>query len=153
MKSLSLLITAFFFISAFFSCTQKTKDSSKEEAPLAASIDTVAEKMVWIPPGTFDMGSNDPAFADAQPIHKVNLKGFWMDEHEVTNAEYERFVKATKYQTVAEQPINPADFPGVPVENLVPGSGVFTPTAQPVSYENPLQWWAYVHGASWRNPK
>ena len=139
------------FILINTSCTQSSDKAGADT--LAAKIDTVPEKMVWIPPGTFDMGSNDPAFADAQPIHKVSLKGFWMDEHEVTNAEFERFVKATNYQTVAEQPINPADFPGVPVENLVPGSGVFTPTAQPVSYENPLQWWTYVRGASWRNPK
>ncbi len=153
MKNLSFLLIVFFSISIFFSCTQKANKASPEDPAAAVSIDTLPEKMIWIPAGTFDMGSNDPAFADAQPIHKVSLKGFWIDEHEVTNAEYERFVNATKYQTVAEQPINPADFPGVPVENLVPGSGVFTPTAQPVSYENPLQWWAYVRGASWRNPK
>ena len=151
MKTSLSLIALFLFISICFGCTQKAKESSKNETTVP--IDTVPEKMVWIPPGAFDMGSADPAFADSQPIHKVSLTGFWMDEHEVTNAEFERFIKATNYQTVAEQPINPADFPGVPVENLVPGSGVFTPTAQPVSYENPLQWWAYVPGASWRNPK
>ena len=39
--------------------------------------------MVWIPSGTFSMGSNDAMFADAQPIHKVSLKGFFIDEHEV----------------------------------------------------------------------
>jgi formylglycine-generating enzyme required for sulfatase activity len=150
MNKLSFLITAFFFIIICTSCSQKTDKQSDDGA---LNTDTVPEKMVWIPPGEFDMGSSDPAFADAQPIHKVSLSGFWMDEHEVTNAEFEKFVKATNYQTVAEQPINPADFPGVPVENLVPGSGVFTPTAQPVSYDNPLQWWTYVRGASWRNPK
>ncbi len=136
---------------AFQSCTQSIKEPARDNAD--PETDTVLVKMVWIPPGTFIMGSNDPAFADAQPVHKVRLNGFWMDEHEVTNAEFERFVKATNYQTVAEQPLDPAEFPGVPVENLVPGSGVFTPTSQPVSYENPLQWWTYVNGANWRNPK
>lgn len=153
MKNPSFILPAFFFISILLSCTQKDEGSSKGKTAAVVVLDTIPEKMVWIPPGTFNMGSNDPAFADAQPIHKVTLPGFWMDEHEVTNAEFERFVNATNYKTVAEQPIDPADFPGVPVENLVPGSGVFTPTAKPVSYDNPLQWWVYVQGASWRNPK
>ncbi len=132
-------------------CTQSSNHSDSDTT--IKKVDTIIGKMVWIPAGTFKMGSTDAAFADAQPVHSVIVSGFWMDEHEVTNAEYERFVTATNYKTVAEQPINPADFPGVPVENLVPGSGVFTPTAQPVTYENPLAWWAYVPGASWKNPK
>lgn len=108
--------------------------------------------MVWIPAGRFEMGSDDPAFMDSRPVHTVELDGFWMDEHEVTNAEFEKFVKATHYATVAERPLNPADFPGVPAENLVPGSGVFIPPSQAVSLDNPLQWWRYVPGANWRHP-
>ena len=121
-------------------------------APEQAPQDTVAPKMVWIAGTTFEMGSQDPAFPDAQPVHKVTVDGFWMDEHEVTNAEFAAFVKATGYVTVAERPLNPADFPGVPAENVVPGSGVFTPTATAVPLDNPLQWWRYVPGASWKNP-
>lgn len=151
MKNITYYILLAVIVSICFSCTQNSNDASSRELP--TQVDTVPGKMVWIPAGNFDMGSNDPDFADSRPIHKVSLSGFWMDEHEVTNAEFERFVKATRYQTVAEQPLNPAEFPGVPIENLVPGSGVFTPTAQPVSYEDPLQWWSYVRGASWRNPK
>ena len=112
----------------------------------------VASKMVLIPAGTFQMGTNDPAFPDARPVHKVFVKEFWMDEHEVTNAEFESFVKATDYVTVAERKLDPKDYPGVPVESLVPGSGVFSPPGQPVNLENPLQWWKYVAGANWRHP-
>lgn len=115
-------------------------------------VDTVASKMVWIDGGTIEMGSEDPAFQDAQPVHKVTVDGFWMDEHEVTNAEFARFVKATGYVTVAERELDPKDFPGVPVEMVVPGSGVFTPTPIEVPLDNPLQWWRYVPGASWKNP-
>lgn len=85
------------------------------------------------------MGSSDPMFTDARPIHQVNIKGFWMDEHDVTNAEFENFLKATKYLTIAERPVNPADFPGVPAERLVPGSGVFKAPAKPVSLSE-LSW-------------
>ncbi|MXV13764.1 formylglycine-generating enzyme family protein [Hufsiella ginkgonis] len=131
------------------SCVQR---SSSPDGSAPKPTDTVPSKMVLIPAGTFKMGTNDPAYTDAIPIHTVSLDSFWMDEHEVTNAEYERFVAATGYKTVAEQPLNPADFPGAPAESLVPGSGVFTPPSHPVALDDPMQWWKYVAGANWRHP-
>lgn len=110
-----------------------------------------SDDMAWIPGGTYQMGAD--AFTDAQPVHTVTVDGFWMDKHEVTNAEFARFVQATHYVTVAERPLNPKDYPGVPAEKLVPGSAVFTPTTQKVSLENPLLWWQYVAGASWKHPE
>ena len=80
--------------------------------------------MLWIPGGTFQMGSED-FYPEEHPIHEVIVDGFWMDRHPVTNAEFARFVEATGYTTVAERPLNPADFPGAPAENLVPGALVF----------------------------
>lgn len=143
-----------FFLATLIGCGAKEDNSKNETAvtAVATPADTVSSKMVWIPDGSFQMGTDDPAFPDAHPIHKVSIKGFWMDEHEVTNAEFEKFVRAANYTTVAERPLNPNDFPGVPAESLVPGSGVFTPTAQPVSLNDPMQWWKYVPGASWRRP-
>ena len=142
------------FLAGLISCTDHSNDpSANYDAPKENKrIDTVPGKMVWIQGGTFQMGTNDPAFTDAQPMHKVTLKGFYMDEHEVTNAEYERFVKATNYKTVAERKLNPKDYPGVPPESLVPGSGVFSPPGQKVSLDDPLQWWKYIPGASWQHP-
>lgn len=107
--------------------------------------------MVAIPGGDFTMGSS--AFEDTQPLHPVHVDTFLMDEHEVTNAEFAAFVKATHYVTVAERSLNPADFPGVPAADLVPGSAVFTPPTQPISLENPLRWWTYVPGTNWKHPK
>jgi len=107
--------------------------------------------MVYIKGGTFLMGTAD--FADASPVHEVTLGGFWMDEHEVTNAQFARFVAATGYQTVAERPLDPKDFPNVPLDALQPGSAVFTPPDQTVGLSNHLQWWQYVNGASWRRPE
>ncbi|SEL81793.1 formylglycine-generating enzyme family protein [Parapedobacter koreensis] len=107
--------------------------------------------MVYIEGGTYRMGSAN--FADASPVHEVTIDGFWMDEHEVTNAQFARFVAATGYQTVAERPLNPKDFPDVPLDVLQPGSAVFTPPVQAVNLHDHLQWWKYVVGASWRQPK
>ncbi|GGC44706.1 hypothetical protein GCM10011386_41270 [Parapedobacter defluvii] len=107
--------------------------------------------MVYVKGGTFRMGTSE--FEDASPVHEVTVDGFWMDEHEVTNAQFARFVSATGYQTVAERPLDPKDFPNVPLDALQPGSAVFTPPDHAVGLENHLQWWKYVMGASWRQPE
>jgi formylglycine-generating enzyme required for sulfatase activity len=108
--------------------------ANDRKSNIGSIADTVPPKVVWIPGGNFAMGSEDPEFPDAGLIHNVTLDGFWMDEHKVTNAEFAVFVEATGYVTVAERPLNPADYPEAPADKLVPGSGVFTPPAQPVSF-------------------
>jgi len=122
----------------------------RQAAAVTESDQKSTDAMAWIPGGSFLMGSDE--FADARPLHNVTIKGYWMDEHEVTNAEFARFVAATGYVTVAERPLDPKDYPGVPAAQLVPGSAVFTPPAQAVSLSDPLQWWKYVPGTSWRHP-
>jgi len=112
-----------------------------------------AADMVFIQGGEFLMGSDDPMFADAQPVHRVRVRSFWIDATEVTNAEFARFVAATGYRTVAERPLDPRDFPGVPESQLVPGSAVFSAPPAAVTLDAPSQWWRYVPGASWRHPE
>jgi sulfatase modifying factor 1 len=118
--------------------------------------------MAWIPGGEFSMGALDPpaidevgmhAAADARPIHRVYVDGFWMDKTDVTNEEFARFVKATGYVTVAERTPSAKDFPGAPSENLVAGSVVFSPPDHPVPLNDHFQWWRYVKGADWRHPE
>ena len=119
------------------------------------------EGMLWIPGGEFSMGAADPdadgseetdALADARPVHRVYVDGFWMDRTEVTNAQFARFVRETRYVTVAERTPTAEDFPGAPHENLVAGSVVFSPPARPVPLNAHLAWWSYIAGASWRHP-
>jgi len=109
--------------------------------------------MVWVPGGTFWMGCDDCGMPDAQPLHLVRVAGFWMDEAPVTNKEFERFVRETGYVTVAERPLDPKQFPGVPASKLVPGSAVFVPPPSVRSLDNPMQWWQYTNGASWQHPE
>jgi sulfatase modifying factor 1 len=118
------------------------------EAPRRAP----ARDMVWIPGGTFRMGSED-FYPEERPVHTVSVDGFWMDEHQVTVAEFRRFVKATGYVTMAERPLDPADYPDADPALLVPGSLVFRGTRGPVRLDDYRQWWAYVPGASWRQPE
>jgi len=107
--------------------------------------------MVWIPGGTFRMGSEN-FYPEERPVHEVTVDSFWMDCYTVTNAQFARFVEATGYVTLAERPLNPADFPGAPPENLVPGSMLFHKTAGAVDLRNYANWWAWTPGASWRHP-
>ncbi|HEU4754201.1 MAG TPA: SUMF1/EgtB/PvdO family nonheme iron enzyme, partial [Armatimonadota bacterium] len=83
--------------------------------------------MVRIPGGTFRMGT-DSGFASEGPAHAVSLRPFFIDRHEVTNAEFARFVAATGYRTVAEK---------------WGWSGAFDPKQHE---------WLKVEGADWRHP-
>lgn len=109
-------------------------------------------ELVWIPAQTTALGS-DHHYAEESPAHEVTEAGFWIQPHQVTNAEYARFVDDTGYVTVAERPIRPADYPGAPPENLVPGSMVFRRTAGPVDLRHLSQWWVWTPGACWNHPR
>ena len=108
--------------------------------------------MVWLDGGTFAMGS-DGHYPEEAPVHRVAVSGFAIDATPVTNAAYAEFVADTGYVTVAERPLDPAEYPGAPAENLVPGSLVFTGTPGPVDLRHLSQWWRWVPGACWRRPE
>ena len=113
-----------------------TADATTENEDGADSEASAPEGMVLIPSGTFKMGATD-GFAHEAPVHEVRLDAFYMDEHEVTNAEFARFVAETGYVTEAEQwkwsiIFAPDDTPG----QRVPGA----------------EWWKRGDGATWRHP-
>jgi len=111
-----------------------------------------APGMVWIPGGTFVMGSDDH-YPEEAPAHPCTVEGFWIDRAPVTNAQFQKFVAATGHRTQAECPADPADYPGAPPERLQPASIVFIAPDHPVSLEDPYRWWHYVPGANWRHPE
>jgi formylglycine-generating enzyme len=124
--------------------------ASQETITVSDSSGKDEGKMVFIKGGSFAMGSEN--FVDALPLHNVTVNDFMMDEHEVTNAQFSKFVEATHYITIAERELDPKDFPGVPKSKLVPGSAVFSPPSDAVPLNDPLQWWKYVGGANWKHP-
>jgi formylglycine-generating enzyme len=77
----------------------------------AGSASQPGPDMVWIPGGTFLMGS-DRHYPEEAPAHKVTVDGLWIDRHTVTNAEFARFARKTGHLTVAEQAPDAADYPG-----------------------------------------
>jgi formylglycine-generating enzyme len=135
-----------------FTPTVENKNPPPQEPP---------DGMIWIAGGEFSMGAPDPpdmnpvgmqATEDSRPIHRVYVDGFWMDQTDVTNKQFAKFVRATGYVTVAERKPRAEDFPAAPPENLVAGSVVFAPPDHPVPLNDHFQWWAYVKGANWRHP-
>lgn len=121
-------------------------------SPTAASGTGPPPEMVWIPGGTFRMGS-DRHYPEEAPVREVEVGGRWLARTPVTNEAFAAFVEATGYVTVAERALDPAEFPGAPPENLVAGSMVFTPPGVPVDLRHLSQWWSWVPGASWRRPR
>jgi sulfatase modifying factor 1 len=111
-----------------------------------------ARDMVWVPGGDFQMGS-DAHYPEEAPAHRVELRGFWIDRAPVTNAQFQKFVKATAHVTLAELPADPSHYPGARPELLVPASIVFVPPPAPIATGDPYRWWQYIRGAHWRHPE
>lgn len=111
-----------------------------------------AKDMVWVAGGSFMMGSNNH-YPEEAPAHSVTVNGFWMDKYTVTNEQFQKFVKATKYITFAERVPNSEDYPGADSALLVPASVVFQKPLRRVDLQNIYNWWHYIPGANWRHPE
>lgn len=139
----------------------------KEPAP-------TPEGMVWIPGGTFVMGTDSDALQDPAnpdrvkpdefPAHLVELDGFWMDTTPVTNRQYAEFVEATGYVTFAEKVLTRdevaragGDAALVKDEDLIAGSLCFNCEFHRDKLVTGVPGWEYqlwqvVAGANWRQP-
>lgn len=113
--------------------------------------DTIADDMVWVPGGTFRMGSDDH-YPEEAPAHRVTVTGFWIDLTPVTNRQFKAFVLATGYLTTAEIVPDPKDYPGALPEMIYAGSLVFSPRQGIRSLSDWSQWWTFMKGADWRHP-
>ena len=152
----SALIISSFFLSgiliAFVWVFHEARRVHREMKTRVAQSKSASGEMVFISAGKFTMGSNDGQ-TDERPLHDVRVDAFWMDKTEVTNEQFARFVEATKYVTVAERPIDPKQFPGVPPDQLKPGAITFTPPPRVTNLDDHMQWWSYTPGANWRHPE
>jgi formylglycine-generating enzyme required for sulfatase activity len=135
-----------------------TQSGTSTGSKVKASLDN----MVFIPEGTFTMGGDSLwGRPDEFPRHEVKVSSFYMDRHEVTNAQFRAFVDATGYVTTAERKPDweelkkqlPPGTPRPPDSVLVAASLVFSPPNHPVSLDNAALWWQWVPGASWLHPE
>lgn len=136
-------------------CQASSEPHPAEETPTGGGVVALHDapaNMVWVPGGTFSMGSNDH-YVEERPVHRVTVDGFWMDRTPVTNAEFARFVDATGHVTFAEIAPDPKDYPGALPEMLRPGSLVFVKAKGRVDMRDITQWWHYCFDADWRHPQ
>lgn len=162
MKTLLLLILVNLLL-VCQACNTRASENPKKQKDLGASVELVSNaNMVWIPGGELLMGSDDPtAYAAEKPAVLVKVQGFWMEPTEVTNAQFEKFIQATGYKTVAERPVSweelkkqlPPNTPKLADEDLAPGSMVFITPKRPVSLQDHSAWWHWVKGADWAHPE
>ncbi|MGY3533197.1 MULTISPECIES: formylglycine-generating enzyme family protein [Bradyrhizobium] len=122
-------------------------DLARAESPLAIRTDG----MVWIPGGTFRMGS-DHHYREEAPSHRVRVDAFWIDRTPVTNARFRSFVNQAGHITVAETAPDPAHYSGALPHMLYAGSLVFEPPHRGHNLGDLGQWWTYMRGANWRRP-
>ncbi len=157
MKSFSKYIG----LALLMAACQPSETTGNEKAPPVQPGETPAG-MAYIPGGTFKMGGKtEQADPDEFPRNEVTVTAFYMDSTEVTNHEFQEFVEATGYVTIAERPLDweemakqlPPGTPRPPDSLLQPGALVFQPTSQPVSLDDVSQWWKWTPGASWRHPR
>ena len=97
------------------------------------------------------MGSN-AFYPEERPARTADVPGFRIGCSPVTNRQFDAFVEATGYVTVAEAPLDPADYPGVPEDRLLAGSVVFRAPSAPLESDDWRQWWSFCPGAEWRHP-
>lgn len=159
-RTIALIVTVMFAGLAFgfllINLSEKRKNRHRPGALSHVvpkpSVGREQDGMAWIPAGSFWMGSDDGK-PDEQPVHQVTIHGFWMDKTEVTNEQFQKFVDATGYVTVAERPPKKEDFPDAPPEALVPGAITFHVPEGDVSLKEELSWWSWTPGANWRHPE
>lgn len=147
------------FITSSVGCKQsnqfETTSTNRQEIP----------GMVWIPGGIYDMGASDGdrmALPHEKPKHTVKVDGFYMDETEVTNAQFSKFIEATNYITTAERPVDwelikqqlPLGTPKPHDSLLLPGSLLFKKTKESVpNLYDFSQWWRWTNGVNWKQPE
>ncbi len=127
----------------------------------SAAAPVIPAGMKQVPGGEYTMGTDDPNSMDNErPAHRVKLDAFLIDDHDVTNSEFAKFVDATHYLTTAERPVDweqlkkqlPPETPKPADENLRPGSLVYTPPGHAVDLSDMGNWWTWTAGASWKHP-
>ncbi|WP_413578689.1 formylglycine-generating enzyme family protein [Bdellovibrio sp. HCB290] len=131
-----------------------SEDEISADTAMSPLNPNFSQSMVWIPGGEFWMGSENQTVLDAQPVHRVHVDGFWMDQYLVTNRDFGEFVNDTGYITIAERRLDPKDHPDLPAELLEPGAIIFSPRIERTDLGiSGSTYWRWQPGANWQHPE
>ncbi|XP_041946680.1 formylglycine-generating enzyme [Alosa sapidissima] len=122
-----------------------SKEANKEKDDHSNKQD-IRSKMVPLDSSWFFMGTDNPSIPpDGEgPQRRVWVDSFLMEEHEVTNQQFQHFINQTGYVTEAERFGDSFVFEEMLTEELK------STISQAVAA---APWWLPVKGASWRHPE
>lgn len=162
-------------VGVYLRSQDKSRSSSLPDDLIVEAPVPAPKGMVWIPGGRFTMGTSfRPAPGaenplrikqDEYPAHDVVLDGFYLDAHEVTNAEFKQFVDDTGYVTFAERETTDEELiklgldpKTTPAEARQPASICYNPNYDRENLRKDFNGWEYqvwhlVPGANWRHPE
>lgn len=137
-RTSSITFSAILLAATALASCDMTVTHSAPSASCGLSGDQVGA-FVQLSPGSFVKGAQ-PVYPEEQPSQRLNVDTFWIQIHEVTNAQFAEFVDQTGYITEAEQGIS-AGFEGA-------GSAVFN---HPGSDGQDASTWVLNPTANWRS--
>lgn len=151
MKHIFVVAIASTFIAFIAYCLTLTQVFDAKLTPNSPKTCSNLMGMAFIKGGTFFMGAG-AIYEEETPLVKRKIQDFYMDRHEVTNAQFADFVDATGYITVAQKLPNTEQYPNISPELLKPGSAVFVKLSEAVEAGSFTNWWHFVEGAYWKKP-
>ncbi len=97
---------------SFYSCSLSgTRLSNRESiySKNASWSDPTPYGMIKIPRGhiTMGLGANDSLWGDLPQIRSISVESFWIDQHEVTNAQYQEFIRYVRDSILRERLSDP----------------------------------------------
>ena len=144
---LSVLILSL-ILCFFLSACNKAQPIAKPSPPCLDA--ELANASIKIEGGQFQFGETR-YYPEEGPVEQILVDSFEIDATEVTNGQFEKFVKATGYVTEAEKGLSAELYPNIPSEFRAPGSAVFVAPTQNSDGTADV-WWQFVAGATWKTP-
>lgn len=126
---------------------QKSNEYCSKENTYSEDEHFKYDDMVEIPDGIYSIGTNEPIFQNDRevPLQSVHVNKFLIDKYEVSNRQFQEFVKSTGYVTSAEKFGDSFVFEGL------------LSAAQKENYQDfrvaDAQWWYKINQTSWRQPE
>ena len=107
--------------------------------------------MIWIPGGTFRMGS-DQHYPEEAPAHRVTVNGFWIDRTPVTNRQFKQFVEGDRLRHLCRNRARPERLSWRAAAHALCRLARLHPPPSQVDLRDWSQWWTFMKGADWRHP-
>lgn len=139
-QSFHTISCAFLFLGLANACSPAQQSNTQSTRSCGLSAEAIGT-FIKVPSGNFVKGAQ-PLYTEETSGLRLHVDGFWIQRHEVTNAQFEQFVESTNYITEAEQ--------GIIANRSDAGSAVFLHANERTKSDAP---WQLIGDANWRQPR